>query len=324
VNERLGVKSTYEGSSHQYTTVLDTNSDFYKQRVAGATKKASAIEKAPTKNIHLLEERTGVLLTADSETNEEDRFSSVLPEKSSESPSTPNKKHVPPTRKNETEKDQVTPKKDSPVPKPQSSNSKTDSPTAKDGQTNQATPKNDDAGKKQGQIAEFMQFSAEIDSRRRTSASSSDKPASTSQLSPPKKESGLRPDAKEFKPRGVPTFVPAEQAWGAPPMYAQHKPPQPGYMVHGPHSISPSGFPVPTPGFPVQPGRPPFYTGGPWQQGPPHTFPPLQSPGQQSPQQVAQQQQNRTAAAAALSLPTREFVPGSGLVPTSPPKKESS
>jgi len=64
---KFGTKSTYSESSDQYTTRLDKNSDWYKQRVGGATKAANAIMSSPTQNIHLHEERTGVIVSNDCE-----------------------------------------------------------------------------------------------------------------------------------------------------------------------------------------------------------------------------------------------------------------
>jgi len=72
--EKFGIESTY--SEELYTSKLDKNSEFYLERVASATKLAQEIQQTTTKNIHLLEERTGVILTQD--TDEESLYSSVL------------------------------------------------------------------------------------------------------------------------------------------------------------------------------------------------------------------------------------------------------
>ncbi|KAH3762057.1 polyadenylate-binding protein-interacting protein 3 [Pelomyxa schiedti] len=74
-NEMLfGVKSTY--TEEQYTTVLNKNHPNYLKQVSTAERIAHEMEKQPTSNPHLAEER-GIALP-ESAYSEEDRFSAVI------------------------------------------------------------------------------------------------------------------------------------------------------------------------------------------------------------------------------------------------------
>eukprot|EP01127_Copromyxa_protea_P004393 TRINITY_DN14258_c0_g1_i1.p1 TRINITY_DN14258_c0_g1~~TRINITY_DN14258_c0_g1_i1.p1 ORF type:complete len:466 (+),score=101.52 TRINITY_DN14258_c0_g1_i1:33-1430(+) len=79
-SNKFGVKSTYD--EEMYTTKLDKDSSFYKERLNTATKLAQDIQKQTTKNIHLQEERTGLILSQDQDVDEESLYSSVLREDS--------------------------------------------------------------------------------------------------------------------------------------------------------------------------------------------------------------------------------------------------
>lgn len=76
VNEKkFGVKSSYtDDNSALYTVALDKNSKDYKEKLLKADKLAAEIESAPSQNVHMIEERTGIL---QADATEEERYSSV-------------------------------------------------------------------------------------------------------------------------------------------------------------------------------------------------------------------------------------------------------
>lgn len=369
VNERkFGVKSTYHESLDQYTTKLDKNSDWYKERVHSATIKANQIKNAPTNNPHLKEERTGKLLSGDND-DEENRYSAVVRSpnnnnknnKSTPSQTPPNqspsskqqpagagsKKYVLPQHRNRGTEEQLTTSAEQKIDRdtkseseePQSGDAKLDNKQEDEDAENFVRFKEEATVKKQKkeEIAEFRNFSAEIENKRRTSSGTDREKAVVAQE---KKEPGLRATATEFKPQSASTFQPFIPRGGPAPFAP--KPVEAGGMWPGQHppafgKMGPPqmGYPMPHPGYPPMGPPPRGFAIGPHPMAYPHPPPsgpsfvphsnqhaPHMSPSHSAPTS----QPTPSAPTKPLTLkPTSStfvpgsgmtFVPGSGLVPT--------
>ena len=99
----FGVETDYD--ENYYTTSLDKSSDFYKLKIKEASRIADEIEKRPTTNVHILEERG---FRVESELDEEEKYSSVIRQQPTSSASsttvsaasnTSGGKYVPPQRR---------------------------------------------------------------------------------------------------------------------------------------------------------------------------------------------------------------------------------
>jgi hypothetical protein len=100
VNKDLfGVDTDYD--ENYYTTTLDKSSEFYKLKIREAARIADEIEKRPTTNVHILEERG---FRVESELDEEEKYSSVIRQQAASTTNATTGKYVPPQRRGQADK----------------------------------------------------------------------------------------------------------------------------------------------------------------------------------------------------------------------------